>query len=72
MAYNKKELMNLPEDEKKELAEALWNSIDNDKLPSTEDEITFVNERYTLHLAEPEEGIEWKDLKEKIKAKYGF
>ncbi|HOZ79199.1 MAG TPA: addiction module protein [Ferruginibacter sp.] len=72
MSYNKKELLNLPAEEKQELAEALWNSIENNNLPATEDEIAFANERYNIHLAEPEEGIEWMDLKEKIKAKYGF
>ena len=50
MAYNKEELLKLPVSEKQELAEALWNSIDDELLPVTEDEILFAEERYQQHL----------------------
>ena len=72
MAYNKEELLKLPVLEKQELAEALWNSIDDNTLPVTDEEISFAEERYQLHLKTPEDGFTWKELREKVKNKYGF
>jgi putative addiction module component (TIGR02574 family) len=72
MAYNKEELLKLPIMEKQELAEALWNSIDDNFLPATDEEIAFAEERYQLHLKNPEEGFTPEALREKVKDKYGF
>ena len=72
MAYNKEDLLKLPVQEKQELAEALWNSIDDNLLPVTEEEIAFAEERYQLHLKNPEDGFTWDELREKVKSKYGF
>jgi putative addiction module component (TIGR02574 family) len=72
MAYNKEELLKLPVSEKQELAEALWNSIDDELLPVTEEEIAFVETRYQQHLKNPEEGFTWEEFREKVKKKYGF
>jgi putative addiction module component (TIGR02574 family) len=72
MAYNKKELLNLPAEEKLELAEALWNSIDDNAMPVTKEEIAFAEERYKMHLENPEEGMTRGEFEKKIKAKYGF
>lgn len=72
MPYNKNELMQLPAAEKQELAEALWNSLENEALPPSAWEEEFANERMQMHEEAPDEGIEWHVLKEKIKAKYGF
>ncbi len=72
MAYTKEELLNLPVNERQELAEALWNSIEDNSLPITEDEITFAEDRYKLHLDKPSEGMTMKELAEKVKGKYGF
>ena len=72
MAYNKEELLKLPVSEKQELAEALWNSIDDELLPVTEDEILFAEERYQQHLKNREEGFTWEEFREKVKKKYGF
>ena len=62
MAYNKEDLLKLPVQEKQELAEALWNSIDDNLLPVTEEEIAFAEERYQLHLKNPEDGFTWDEL----------
>lgn len=70
MSYNKEELLNLPVKEKQELAEALWNSIDEELLPVTEEEISFARERLKMHEANPAEGMNWDDFKIKIKEKY--
>ena len=72
MPYNKEELLNLPVDEKLELVEALWESIDDNSSPVTKDEVIFAKERFNLHKQTPNEGLSWNDLKTKIKDRYGF
>ena len=72
MPYNKEELFNLPVEEKLELVEALWDKIDDELMPVTEEEINFANERLELHRQNITDGIGWSEFKKKIKEKYGF
>jgi putative addiction module component (TIGR02574 family) len=72
MPYNKEELFNLPVQEKLELVEALWDKIDDELLPVSEEEIKFARERLKLHKQNPSEGLGWSEFKQKIKEKYGF
>lgn len=72
MQYNKKELLKLPAHEKQELAEALWNSIEDNSLPVSKEEIAFAEERYKMHLANPKEGMTREEFAKKVKSKYGF
>jgi putative addiction module component (TIGR02574 family) len=72
MGYNKNELLKLPVKEKQELAEALWNSIEDNLMPVTKEEVAFAKERYQMHLDKPEEGLTIEELKKKVKSKYGF
>jgi putative addiction module component (TIGR02574 family) len=72
MPYNKEELFNLPIEEKLELVEALWDKIDDELLPVSEEEIKFARERLNLHKQNPSEGLGWSEFKQKIKEKYGF
>lgn len=72
MSYNRDELLKLPPKEKLELVEALWDSIDEDLLPVTEEEIKFARERFELHMQKPSEGLSWSEVKKKITKKYGF
>lgn len=71
MSYNKKELLNLPAEEKQELAEALWNSIEDNSLPVSKEEIAFAEERYKLHKENPG-GLTREEFAKKVKGKYGF
>lgn len=72
MPYNKKELLNLPAEEKQELAEALWNSIEDNSLPVSKEEIAFAEERYKLHIENAGEGLTREEFARKVKDKYGF
>ena len=72
MPYNKEELFNLPVEEKLELVEALWDKIDDELMPVSEEEINFANERLDLHRQNITDGIGWSEFKQKIKEKYGF
>ena len=72
MPYDREELFNLPMEEKLELVEALWNRIDEDLLPFTEEDIKFARQRLELHKQKPSEGFSWLEVKKKITEKYGF
>ena len=72
MSYNKEELFNLPAEEKYELVLDLWENIENESLPVTEEEIEFAKERLKLHKEKPLEGFSWLEVKNNIRKKYGF
>lgn len=72
MAYDKQELLNLPVEEKLELVEALWDTIDDELSPVTPEEIQFAKERLDLHNQNPSDGMSWTELKVKIQERYGF
>jgi putative addiction module component (TIGR02574 family) len=63
MSYNKKELLSLPSEEKIELAEELWSSVEEELMPITDEEIAFAEERLRLHEANPKEGMGLEELK---------
>ncbi|HMO32860.1 MAG TPA: addiction module protein [Lacibacter sp.] len=72
MPYNEEELLKLPLEEKIRLAEAIWESIDEDELPAAEHEIQIARERYEMYLKNPEAGIPWEEVKKQLFAKYGL
>jgi len=72
MAYDKTELLALPDEEKLALAEELWGRVEEKLMPITEDDIAFAEERLKMHEANPNEALAWDEVREKIKAKYGF
>ena len=72
MPYNKKELLALPPEEKIELAEELWSSVEEELLPVTDEEIAFAEERLKTHQANPDEGMSMEELKKYFAEKYGF
>ena len=72
MGYNKKELLSLPADEKLELAEELWSSVEESLIPITNEELAFAEERLKLHEANPNEGMSLTQLKKYFTDKYGF
>jgi len=73
MAYDLKELLALPNEEKLALANTLWNTVEqNNSEALTIDEINFIEERLKIAEQTPEDGLSLKEVQEKIKTKYGF
>ena len=72
MSYNKKDLLSLPANEKLELVEELWSSVEEDLMPITNEELAFAEERLKLHEANPNEGMSIQQLKKYFADKYGF
>lgn len=68
--YNKEQLLNLPVDEKLELVEALWDSIDNDTLGkkfSKQEIEEELDKRIDQITKNPKSLISWEDVKAKMK-----
>lgn len=72
MPYNKEELLSLPAEEKIALAEELWSSVEDDRLPITDEEIGFAEERLKLHRENPAEGMSIEEFKKCFSDKYGL
>lgn len=71
MSYNKSELLSLPAQEKIDLAEELWSSVE-EELRAGKGEIEFAEERLKLHEASPNEGLSVEAFKKYFADKYGF
>ncbi len=68
--YNKEQLLNLPVEEKLELVEALWDSIDNDTIGkkfSKQEIEEELNKRIDQITKDPKSLISWEDVKAKMK-----
>lgn len=66
MAYNKKELLALPLEERKELTSDLIDSILADEMELIPDwKKQLIQERIKYHNEHPGNGIEWNELKKK-------
>ncbi|MCY7291088.1 MAG: addiction module protein [Ferruginibacter sp.] len=71
MSYNKEELLKLPVIERYDIALALWESIEDEDLPITEEEKAFSEMRLQEHLNNPKDVLKWEDARMQIKKEYG-
>ncbi|HRO42184.1 MAG TPA: addiction module protein [Flavipsychrobacter sp.] len=67
-----KEILKENTEKKIEAVQAIWNSIDEDTMPATEEEVRIARERYEEYLKNPSQIIAWEDAKQKLMKKYGF
>ncbi len=72
MSFNTAELLKLPVGERYDIALALWDSIEGDELPITEDERVFAEMRLKEHLNNPQEVIKWDDARTQLIKEYGI
>jgi putative addiction module component (TIGR02574 family) len=72
MSYNTAELLKLPVGERYDIALALWDSIEGDELPFTEEERVFAEMRLKEHLNNPLEVIKWDDARTQLIKEYGI
>jgi putative addiction module component (TIGR02574 family) len=65
------ELMELTPEERIELVENLWDSIDQDDMPPlTPEQQQELDRRYAEHLRDPSSAQEWEDVKARLLARY--
>ena len=65
------DILKLPADERLEIMEKIWESLD-DNIPSDQDEINIAKERYEDYKKNPESTLDWTDVKEELFQKYGL
>ena len=66
------DILKLSVEEKVSAVEKIWNSIDNNSLPASEEEIKIARERYNEYLKNPEDLISWEKARKGLMKKYGF
>jgi putative addiction module component (TIGR02574 family) len=65
------ELMELTPQERIELVEDLWDSIDQrDMPPLTPEQQQELDRRYAEHLRDPSSALEWEEVKARLLARY--
>jgi putative addiction module component (TIGR02574 family) len=65
------ELMELTPEERIELVEELWDSIDQDDMPPlTPEQQQELDRRYAEHLRDPSGAQKWEDVKARLLARY--
>ena len=72
MSYNKEELLKLLVAERYAIALALWESIEEEELPVTDEEKAFAEMRLQEYLNNPKDVIKWEDARAQIKQEYGI
>jgi putative addiction module component (TIGR02574 family) len=72
MTDSLKVILKLSVEEKVNAIEAIWNSIEEDSLPVTDEELTIARERYEEYLKNPGDTISWEKAKKRLMDKYGF
>ncbi|MGC4038087.1 MAG: addiction module protein [Chitinophagaceae bacterium] len=66
------DILKLPIEERVFAVEKIWNSIEDDTLPVSEDEIQIAQSRYNEYLKNPSDSVAWRDVKAGLIKKYGF
>lgn len=72
MSYNTEELLKLPVIERYDIAVALWESIEDEDLPITDEEKVFAGMRLQEYLNNPKDVLKWEDARIQIKKEYGI
>jgi putative addiction module component (TIGR02574 family) len=71
MTPNIDNILQLPVDERIEIMERIWDSIDDD-FPDEKDEINIVRERFEEYKKNPGSVLDWNEVREKLFLKYGL
>ncbi len=65
------DILKLPVDERLEIMEKIWESLD-DNVPYDEDEINIARVRYEDYKKNPGSSLDWNDVKKELFQKYGL
>jgi len=72
MTDSLKGILKLSVEEKVNAIEVIWNSIEEDSLPVTDEELTIARERYEEYLKNPGDTLSWEEARKRLMDKYGF
>lgn len=65
------EILRLPVEERLEIVDRIWDSLE-ENIPVTEYEITVAKERYEEYQKNPDNSLDWKEVKNQLFQKYGL
>jgi putative addiction module component (TIGR02574 family) len=65
-----KELMELPPEERLQLAEDLWDSVAAEEPPLTDEQKRELDRRWEEHQKNPERGSPWEEVRARLWARY--
>ena len=65
------DILKLPVDERLEIMEKIWESLD-ENVPYDEDEINIARERYENYKKNPENTLDWNGVRKELFQKYGL
>ena len=71
MANNINDILKLPVDERLNIMEKIWESLD-ENIPASEYEVMVAHERFKEYLKNPNDSLYWKDVKDQLFQKYGL
>ncbi|MGI8635000.1 MAG: addiction module protein [Segetibacter sp.] len=71
MATYIEDILKLPVDERLEIIEKIWESLE-ENVPDTDYEITVAKERYEEYQKNSNNSLDWKDVKNQLFRKYGL
>ena len=71
MGATRFDFSHLTPDERLELVEELWDSLDPDQIPLTPAQIEELTRREALHRANPGRGRPWREVLDEIERKRG-
>lgn len=72
MGNSVKDILKLSVRDRMKAVEKIWDSIDEDSVPVTKDEVTIAKERYEEYLKNPDDSIKWEKARKSLMKKYGF
>jgi putative addiction module component (TIGR02574 family) len=65
------ELMQLPANERAEIALELWDSVDeNDLPPLTPEQMDEIDRRIAEHERDPSRAIPWEEVRDRLRARF--
>jgi putative addiction module component (TIGR02574 family) len=72
MKSNIDDILKLSPGEKLEIIHKIWDSIDEEEQPVTDEELTIARERYEEYVKNPGDVVDWEQVKKKLFKKYGL
>ena len=65
------DLLKLTPAERIQLAQDLWDSLPEESVPLTEEQVRELERRLAEHEANPESAIPWQEARDRLRARFG-
>lgn len=65
------DLLKLSPAERIQLAQDLWDSVPEESIPLTEEQVLELERRLAEHRANPESARAWEEIRERLRARFG-